>query len=292
MSKYYIGFLKKVLRVKQSTNSCVVYAETGCFPLSLYIQRALVKYWLKVINSDDNMLINITYSHLLQNSLNNATTQGTWMHRIRTLFDEHGLSYVWRNQQEITDEKLFLDIFETRSKDAYRQQCFNNINNSTRCRLYKGVKTMFQIEPYLQYNINCDMRAALSKIRLSSHKFMVERGRWSKPKIDYIDRKYVLCMKNDIQDEYHILMICPYLKKLRHKYINHHYYMGPSMFKFQELLNTVNTLERFKLMLFTKYILKQYDSTINYLSNLFLYIYLMFLFYFLQSIFLVSTGIV
>ena len=115
---------------------------------------------------------------------------------------------------------------------------------------------------YLQYNINCDMRAALSKIRLSSHTFMVERGRWSKPKIEYIDRKCILCIKNDIQDEYHILMICPYFKELRHKYINKHYYIRPSMFKFQELLNTVNKQERFKLMLFTKFILKQYDSTI------------------------------
>ena len=58
---------------------------------------------------------------------------------------------------------------------------------------------------YLQRDIHSNLRSAFSKLRLSSHRFMVERRRWRKPKVQYIDRKCTLCNDNDIQDEYYIV---------------------------------------------------------------------------------------
>ena len=52
-----------------------------------------------------------------------------------------------------------------------------------------------------------------------SHKLLVERGRWVKPKINYCDRLCTLCHKHDIQDEYHALMICSRYESLRKKYL-------------------------------------------------------------------------
>ena len=50
IDKYFGGFLKKLLRVKQSTNTSMIYAETGSFALSVSVKLSIVKYWLKVIN--------------------------------------------------------------------------------------------------------------------------------------------------------------------------------------------------------------------------------------------------
>ena len=36
-------------------------------------------------------------------------------------------------------------------------------------------------ELYLEMNINTRLRSCLTKLRLSSHKYLVERGRWLKP---------------------------------------------------------------------------------------------------------------
>ena len=36
---------------------------------------------------------------------------------------------------------------------------------------------------------------------------MVERGRWMKPKVMYVDIKCTLCNDNDIQDEYNIFCV-------------------------------------------------------------------------------------
>ena len=44
----HINFIKTVLGVKLFTNTNLIYAETGQFPLYITICRQLMKYWLKL----------------------------------------------------------------------------------------------------------------------------------------------------------------------------------------------------------------------------------------------------
>ena len=53
----YLKFIKRVLNVKQSTNTCMVYAETERYPLSIDIKVNMVKQWLKIVCSDQRKLI-------------------------------------------------------------------------------------------------------------------------------------------------------------------------------------------------------------------------------------------
>ena len=78
------------------------------------------------------------------------------------------------------NEKVFLATFEQRLKDEFIQKCFSDIRNSDRCRLYKEIKTVFECESYMNCNIRRDVRVCFTKLRLSSHKFLVERARWLK----------------------------------------------------------------------------------------------------------------
>ena len=41
-------------------------------------------------------------------------------------------------------------------------------------------------------NINARLRSYLTKLRLSSHKHLVERGRWLKLKLPYIQKVYIM----------------------------------------------------------------------------------------------------
>ena len=60
--------------------------------------------------------------------------------------------------------------------------------------------------------MSCEIKSTLrvnyTKLRLSSHKFLVERARWGKVKIPYAQRRITLCSSGDIEDEYHMIMIC------------------------------------------------------------------------------------
>ena len=127
---------------------------------------------------------------------------------------------------------------------------------------YKEIKPTFGGELYLEMNINTRLRSCLTKLRLSSHKYLVERGRWLKPKLPYIDRKCTLCNIPDIQDEYHVTLCCVYFKELRRKYIKPYYYKRPSMNKFVELMKTRNKREIHRIMLFAKFAFKKYLDTL------------------------------
>ena len=85
--------------------------------------------------------------------------------------------------------------FEQRIKDNFQQKCFSEINTSNRCILYKAIDRRFEMAKYLLcVHINSK---ALCRLRLSSHRLFIKRGRWKS--IPRVDRKCTLC--NEIEDE-------------------------------------------------------------------------------------------
>ena len=138
----------------------------------------------------------------------------------------------------------FIKFFEQRCADTYAQSCHEQIQQSSRCRLYKELEENHDIGPYLRRNISCKLRITFAKMRLRSHKF------WSKAE-DGLSLKLIividcavctLCHKHDIQDEYHALMICSRYETLRKTYLKPYYYKRPSVYKFIQLMNTVNNV--------------------------------------------------
>ena len=65
----------------------------------------------------------------------------------------------------------------------------------------------FCYEPYLDNIHNSSIRNAFTRLRLSSHRYKIETGRWGKNKIPRDERKCNLC--NVTETEYHVLIHCP-----------------------------------------------------------------------------------
>ena len=59
IEKCYLTFIKQSLGVKSSTNTCMIFAETGHYRLSIAIKKSINKYWLKVIQSEDKNLLTL-----------------------------------------------------------------------------------------------------------------------------------------------------------------------------------------------------------------------------------------
>ena len=47
LEQFHLSFMKRILGVKKSTNNCLIYAETGRYPLYICIYIRIVKYWFK-----------------------------------------------------------------------------------------------------------------------------------------------------------------------------------------------------------------------------------------------------
>ena len=78
----------------------------------------------------------------------------SWVCHVKDILCKYGFAEVWENQ-EVDNESKFIKLFEQRCADTYAQSCHEQIQQSSRCRLYKELKENHDIEPYLQRNISC-----------------------------------------------------------------------------------------------------------------------------------------
>ena len=64
VEKIYLKFLKRTLNVKMSTNTSMIYAETGRYPLTIDIKVSMIKQWIKIIHSSEDRLIRQVYNSM------------------------------------------------------------------------------------------------------------------------------------------------------------------------------------------------------------------------------------
>ena len=102
--------------------------------------------------------------------------------------------------------------------------------------MYRELNPNFDRAAYLTILHNTKLRNALSKLRLSSRRLAVETGRHTG--VERQNRKCIFCVTDDLEDEYHSVLICPRYNNLRTLLIRQYYYRNPSMLKFIQLLNT------------------------------------------------------
>jgi hypothetical protein len=129
-----------------------------------------------------------------------------------------------------------------------------DISQKSSLTLYKELKSNLEMSPYIHIVKNRSLRKYLTKLRMSSHMLKVETGRHSS--IPLNERKCEFCDRNDIEDEYHFVLICPFYADIRTKYINRFYQKHPSVFKFLLLLNSSSQKVLYSLALFCKYAFK------------------------------------
>ena len=127
-------------------------------------------------------MIHIVYHHVLQQSY-----LGEWLSHVKNILCINGFGKVWIDQG-VTNQNRFLKALEERCHDIYAQQCLSEIHESNRCRMYKEVKLSFSVSFYVGLNIHKYLRIYFTKLKLSCHKFLVERSRWVKPKVSGVAR--------------------------------------------------------------------------------------------------------
>ena len=106
--------------------------------------------------------------------------------------------------------------------------------------MYKEIKVEFNLEFYLKEVKNKAYRNVLSQFRCVSHDLAIETGRHGLVNLERSRRLCKFCNLQDIEDEYHFLLICPLYIELRIKFINDYYWKSPSMYKCINLLKVEN----------------------------------------------------
>jgi len=98
---------------------------------------------------------------------------------------------------------------------------------SSRLRTYQLMNTSCTTESgysyvhqnYLQAITNVQSRQSLSRFRCSNHRLVVECGRHAKPEsVPRRDKVYRLCPLGAVEDENHMLLVCPAHHDIRCKF--------------------------------------------------------------------------
>ena len=250
IERIYLKFCKRLLRVKHKTCSDGVYGELGRYPL--YIQRyvRMIKYWCKLITTE-NILLKTIYNDALKDCNKGLKN---WVYNIKKLLDDFGFSNVLHDNS-LVNINLFPNIFKQRVIDTFIQEWFGSLRNSSVLDRYSLVKSMFTYELYLDILPN-NLRIFYTRLRLSVHPLRIQTGRYGRNFIPREERHCLCCKQSDLEDEFHFICTCPCYTELRKKYINKRYYNRPSVFKYLELLHTTNRKSLIKLASFIKEALK------------------------------------
>ena len=184
-----------------------------------------------------------------------------WVFLLRNLLQTCGFGHVWQNQG-VENDSMFLKVFKDRVRDNFGQTIQRELRNSSRGKLYILYQEHFICATYLNVVKTANHRRALCRLRSSNHRLAIESGRWHKPHpIPIEDRKCSIC--NDLEDEYHFVLICSVYRELRKKYIPKYYYSRPNMLKYIELMSCENPRTVRNLANFTYKAFKLRDSQLN-----------------------------
>ena len=105
--------------------------------------------------------------------------------------------------------KVNLKVFKSNIKlpDLYIQKWRSDISASSKCYIYRVIKCDFNFENYLIKNGN--NKVTLCKFRCGNHKLPITKGRFTNVEME--ERICNLCMTNNIGDEFHYMLCCPFL---------------------------------------------------------------------------------
>ena len=230
-------FCKHILGVNKQTTNYGVWLELGKTPLMIFAQKAAIKNWVRIRRGDANHYLKISYKNAQEDSLE-------WLSRIELTLSAIGMGDIFRNDMGI-NTRIIPGIVSQRLTDIFHQEAFSTISNETsKLRTYSMVKSMIGFENFLNNITNLNHRKSLSKLRLSSHKLMIEIGRHKR--IVAKERFCPFCI-NVVEDEIHFVTKCKTYDTLRTPLIE-------ACLTLKQNFNYYSDLEKFVFILTSDYL--------------------------------------
>ena len=158
-----------------------------------------------------------------------------WAQLVRQLLCSLGFYNVWL-AQGVSNVHIFLALCKQRLRDQFLQEWNGDINNKSFTSFYSAVKGEFCYSDYLSILNIPKYRYSIITFISGNHKLPIATGRWAG-----IPKNERLCRTcNVLGDEFHLVFYCQKgnLSALRRQYIPQYFLKHPSMFKFQQLINS------------------------------------------------------
>lgn len=251
IERIHTEFLRRITRSRKSTPKYILYAELGRYPIEITIKQRMINYWVRLLKGKISKLSYNMYLFILHSN----HVYSKWIYHIQSILNSIGRPDIWFRQSDqipSTLGKLVKQILQ----DQHLQTWNSQLDTSSKARNYSLFKVDICCEKYISI-LSGSMLFTMLKFRTANHKLPVEVGRWNNTELT--DRKCNLCQLNDIGDEFHYLLVCPFFNNERKLYVSQYYYRSPNIIKFKELLQTQSEMKLKRLSKFMKVIMNQFS---------------------------------
>lgn len=216
MEKVNIKASKFILGLGRKCTTAAVMGDLGRFPIVFTVIINIIKYWKRLVNSD-----NILLKHALEVSQDiHDMNHVSWISCVHSILKFLDLSPNFILNKKINVKKMLLSKLIAKYKSSWETNLFNDIRKDSsqknKLRTYRLFKNKFGYEKYLNLE-NFKIRNTLSKFRVGMHHLEIETGRYYNIKVE--DRICKLCCQ-ETEDEIHFLLSCEKLSHIRKPFLN------------------------------------------------------------------------
>ena len=209
-------FYKRFCHLKITTPNYCLIGEFGIQPMEFHFYKAALRYWLRLLATDERNLIKRTYRQI-QSNIEEGCYRNTWCYNLKKLLYELKLEDLWTNQSTIdkSNYKRHQIVVNIRLMEHFREVWIKSAKHSHKGLDYLEL-SMFnsEMKPYLNFIINDKSIIQMLKLRSGNHTLSVETDRYRNRR-SYNERICNLCNTQKIQDVFHVIVECPKFEKQR-----------------------------------------------------------------------------
>ena len=210
---------KKMMRYTLGLNNKstidAMYAEVGRYPIYSEIVTRLLKYEQRLDQAEEDTLVKKAYRE--SKALHQEGKTITWMTQTN-----HIKRILGMNPSNIASKGMCAEADQTmksRFRENWKKRLMSDKSKKqtgevpgNKLRTFRKFKSIYKFEPYLEIS-TFTARKNLCRFRLSAHSLRIETGRHKNTQLK--DRLCTKCNLQQIEDEEHALIRCPFYKTQR-----------------------------------------------------------------------------
>ena len=256
IERVHTEFLRKITKARKSTPKYILYAELGRHPLSIIIKQRMVNFWTRLLTGKTSKLSYKIYQFML--NLNDTEFKCMkWINYEQSILIYSGRYDIWIRQSEKNPPYIGKQIKSNLCDQFLKTWTAELLQSSSKLKNYSVYKNHTNRENYIN-TLSGPFLLTMFKFRTANHKLPVEVGRWAN--VELSDRKCLLCQNNQIGDEFHYLLECPFFLNERKQYIDPYYFRRPNILKYSQFLNITNESKLIRLSKFMIIIMKSFAN--------------------------------
>lgn len=209
IEKMHLKYCKYAVGGHSRSTNYAILGELGRYPILIDIISQILKYLRHLqTNESNNDILQEAFKESKQIALHGGTSWFTTVNSITRI-----VGVVQENMN-----KMRIKHIKNNLKSSFIHKWADSLLRQSKMSTYNTIKQSFCYENYLTIVKNKEHREAMTRMRTSSHKLMIEKGRYLN--IPRNNRLCTKCSLGVVEDEEHALLVCPAHELIRTTIMN------------------------------------------------------------------------